>query len=247
MLLPDIERLIAQSGVVESRAVEMRDAGAGGLSLASVSNVAGVILPHAISAFSRERPRVRLRVNAYVGRDDVVRQVRQEGADLGFVHAPIDDPGLASEPLMRGRMVCVLPDGSPLAALSEITPMHLATHPVILADATATPGMLLRGRLETLGIRLERVIETNFSYSAIGLTRAGLGIFVTDPVILMSGLAAGLAIRPLAPELPVVLVAVYSRQRPVPRLAVRFIAHMRPVLHELCASLAPPECRAGAV
>lgn len=247
MLLPDIERLLAQSAAVESRAVEMRDAGAGGLSLASVSNVAGVILPQVTAAFSRERPRVRLRLSAFTGRDEVTRHVRQDGADLGFVHAPVDDPALATEPLMRGRMVCVLPDGSPLASLTEITPARLVGHAVILADATATPGMLLRGRLEALGIRLERVIETNFSYAAIGMARAGLGIFITDPVILMSGLAVGLPIRPLSPDLPVMLVAVYSRQRPVPRLAVRFIAQMRPVLKALCADNTPPECQAEAL
>ena len=241
MLLPDIERLLAQSGAVESRAMEMRDAGAGGLSLASIANVAGVILPRAVAAFARERPRVRLRVNGYVGRDEVLRQVRQEGADLGFVHAPIDDPGLAIEPVMQGRMVCVLPKGSPLAALQAIAPAHLSSHTIILADATATPGMLLRGRLETLGIRLERVIETNFSYAAIGLARQGLGIFITDPTILMSGLAAGLAIRPIVPDLVVVLAAVYSRHRPVPRLAVRFIAQLRPVLAAMCRDEAPAE------
>jgi DNA-binding transcriptional LysR family regulator len=244
MLLPDIERLLAQSGAVEGRANEMRDAGAGSLSIASVSNVAGVILPQVVAAFTRERPRVRLRVNAYVGREDVARQVRQEGADLGFVHAPIDDPSLAIEPIMQGRMVCVLPSTSPLAALADITPAHLSTHAVILAEPTATPGMLLRGRLETLGIRLDRVIETNFSYAAIGLARQGLGIFITDPVILMSGLADGLVIRPFVPDLPVTLAAIYSRHRPIPRLAVRFIAHLRTVLAVMCRTHAPPDSQA---
>jgi DNA-binding transcriptional LysR family regulator len=245
MLLPDIERLLGQSVTVEGRASELRDAGAGSLSLASISNVAGVILPKVVAAFSHERPRVRLRVNAYVGREDVMRQVRQESADLGFVHAPIDDPGLAIEPIMQGRMVCVLPEHSPLAGLAAITPACLSNHAVILADATATPGMLLRGRLETLGIRLERIMETNFSYTAIGLARQGLGIFITDPVILMSGLAEGLTIRPFVPELPMTLAAVYSRHRPLPRLAVRFIAHMRPVLKAMCLSHTPPDCHAS--
>ncbi len=98
-LLPDIERLLTQSGVVESRAVELRDAGAGGLSLASISNVAGAVLPQIVASFGQERPRVKLRVNAYVGRDDVMRQVRQEGADLGIIHAPVDDPS-------RSRLSC---------------------------------------------------------------------------------------------------------------------------------------------
>jgi DNA-binding transcriptional LysR family regulator len=244
MLLPDIERLLAQSGAVEGRANEMRDAGAGSLSIASVSNVAGVILPQVVAAFARERPRVRLRVNAYVGREDVARQVRQEGADLGFVHAPIDDPGLAIEPIMQGRMVCVLPKSSPLASLAAISPAHLSSHAVILAEPTATPGMLLRGRLEALGIRLDRVMETNFSYAAIGLAQQGLGIFITDPVILMSGLADGLAIRPFVPDISVTLAAIYSRHRPIPRLAVRFIAHMRLVLDVMCRTHAPADSQA---
>lgn len=241
-LLPEIERLLTQVGLVDSKAAELRDQGAGSLSLASTSNVAGVVLPAAVAGFTRERPRVRLQLNAYVHRDEVLRQVRQEGADLGFLYAPIDDPGLAVEPIMHARMACVLPADSPLADFTEITPAQLRDVAVIIAGPSGTPGLLFRNHLEELGIKLERVVETNFSYAAIGLARQGLGVFVTDPLILMTELAAGLTIRPLVPQLPLVLAAIYTRHRPVPRLAVRFMVHLRRTLSELCRQRAPADC-----
>ena len=240
-LLPEIERLLAQSDAVESRAEELRDAGAGGLTLASVSNVAGVFLPRIVASFARERPRARLQVNAYVGRDEVIREVRLDGADLGFIHAPVDDRSLAVEPVMTGRMVCVLPRDSSLAERTVITGADLVAHPVILPMTSATPGLLLHAWLQEHGVRLERKIETNFSYAGIGLAREAMGIFVTDPVILMTGLAGDLPVRPLEPTITTTLAAIYSRQRPVPRVAVRFIAHLRAGLPDV-ARQAPAAC-----
>jgi hypothetical protein len=60
----------------------------------------------------------------------------------------------------------------------------------------------------------------------------------------MSGLADGLVIRPFVPDLPVTLAAIYSRHRPIPRLAVRFIAHLRTVLAVMCRTHAPPDSQA---
>nr|WP_158744898.1 LysR family transcriptional regulator [Acidisphaera sp. L21] len=112
-LLPEAERLLRQLGTVESRAAELRDTGAGSLLLASMPNVAACIIPRALAGFTIERPRVRVSLNAYVIRE-VVRQVRQEGADLGFLYAPVEDSAVAAEPILKSSMVCVLPTGHPL-------------------------------------------------------------------------------------------------------------------------------------
>lgn len=230
MLLPDIERLLATAGSVESRAAELRDHGAGSLSIASTTNVAGVLLPPAVAAFTRQRPRVQLRLHAHVAREEVVRQVRQEGADLGLLYAPIDDTSLGVEPLMRARMVCVMAPSSPLAESSEVTPEQLRGVDVIVSSSTSTPGLLFRTRLDEVNIRLERLVETNFSYAGLGLAQHGLGVFVTDPLVLLSGQMTDLVVRPLKPELPLVLSVVYARQRPIPRLAIHFVTEMRGVL-----------------
>lgn len=234
MLLPHVERLAAQAATVDNRAAELRDGRAGHLSLAAPSNFAGVVLPAAIAAFARERPRVGIEANAYVRREDVVRQLLQDGADLGFLYAPIEEPALAVEPIMEARMVCVVPQASPLAEAAEISAKQLLSATVVITATTGSPGELLRAQLNQLGVRMANVIETNFSYVALGLVRQGLGVFVTDPLILMSGLATDVAVRPLVPELRVTVTAIYHRQRPVPRLAVRFMANLRATLHTLC-------------
>ena len=108
---------------------------------------------------------------------------------------------------------------------------------MVLVDPATTPGLLLREMLDRLAVRLDNVIETNLSYAAVNLVRHQAGIFVTDPVILLSGLADGLAVRPLTPGLEITLTAIYSRQRPVPRLAVRFMTHVRHVTNRLQSRL----------
>jgi DNA-binding transcriptional LysR family regulator len=245
-LLPEVERLLSQLSAVEGRAAELRDAGAGTLLLASMPNVAGCILPGAIAAFMRERPRVRVRLNGYVI-GEVVRQVRREGADLGFVYMPVDDPSIAIEPLLQGGMVCVMPAGHRLAACAELLPAQLADELVILVDPANTPGLLLRRRLDEAGVRLEQVIETNLGYAALALAQERMGIFITDPIVLLNGSLEGLAVVPLRPTLTVTLAAVYGRQRPVPRLATRFMAHLRLSLPALCQRLQAIGCEAKAL
>jgi DNA-binding transcriptional LysR family regulator len=246
VLLPEAERLLGQLSTLQGRATELRDAGAGSLLLASMPNVAACILPAALASFLRERPRVNVKVNAYVIRE-VVRQVRQEGADLGFVYAPVDDPAMGIEPILRAPMVCVLPQDHRLAAAAEIGPAELADEQVILLDPVNTPGLHLHRSLEEVGVRLKRVIETNLSFAALGMVRSGVGIFVTDPIVLLSGIGEGLVLRKVNPVISVDLVAIHGRQRPVPRLAVRFMTHIRPAVAQLCATLNKVGCEASSV
>ena len=242
-LLPEAERLLGQLATVQSRAAELRDSSAGALLLASMPNVAACILPGAIATFAQERPRVHIRLNAHIIRE-VVRQVRQEGADLGFVYAPVDDPAVAVEPILRMTMVCVMPNDHRLAAKASLDINDLADELVILLDPVNSPGLQLRQRLDEAGVRLERVLETNLAFAALGLVRSGLGVFVTDPVVLLAGVGENLALREIVPALPVTLAAIYARQRPVPRPAVRFMAHLRPVVAQLCLQLRSTGCNA---
>jgi DNA-binding transcriptional LysR family regulator len=244
LLLPEAERLLGQMGVLQGRAIELRDAGAGSLQIASMPNVAACILPAAVTSFLRERPRVNVKLNAHIIRE-VVRQVRQEGADLGFVYAPVDDPAVAIEPILQAPMVCVLRPDHRLAARAQVELTDLADEQVILLDTLNTPGLYLHRCIEESGVRIKRAVETNLSFAALSMVRSGAGIFVTDPIVLLSGFGQGLVIREVRPTIAVDLVAIYARQRPVPRLAVRFMAHLKPAAVELCAVLRDMGCEAS--
>jgi DNA-binding transcriptional LysR family regulator len=236
MLLPDAERLLLQLAAIEARADELRDARAGSLSIAAIPAAAGSLLPPALAAFKQKRPRVRLSMNAYESQE-TVRQVRHEGADLGIVFAPVGDPGVGIEPLLRTRMICLMSQGHPLTSRAVIRARELASHTVVVLDPATTPGMVLREKLSEHRITLGATLQTNLSYGAVSLVRQELGVLITDPVILLSGMADGLTIRPFEPEVTLVLTAIYARQRPVSRVMARFLIELRAVIAELSLRL----------
>nr|WP_158744896.1 LysR substrate-binding domain-containing protein [Acidisphaera sp. L21] len=123
----------------------------------------------------------------------------------------------------------------------------LEKYTMILLDPINTPGLHLRRQFEDAGIRVRHLLETNLSFAALEMVRAGLGIYITDPVVLLSGLGEGLVVRPMTPSLPVTLVAIYARHRPVPRPAVRFMAHLRLAIRQSCETLRSIDCEASAV
>lgn len=63
------------------------------------------------------------------------------------------------------------------------------------------------------------------------------GVFVTEPIILLSGIADDLEARPFEPETPLVLTSIYTRRRPVPRLLTPFMAKLRQALNEARSDL----------
>lgn len=236
-LLPSVERVFSDHASLDSLAAELRDAQAGSLTLATIPTLTAWLLPRAIAGFRQERPRVRFLVDA---RDSagVVAMIRREEADLGLVYSPIDDPVVAAEPLFETRLVCVMPADHPLAGAASVDAATLARHATIALHGANPPGTLLHESMRQSRVRFEAAMETNLSFAAITLVSDGMGVFVTDPLILLSRLGDGLVAVPFEPAIRLTLCAVYSRQRPLPRIVVRFVAQLRAAIGEMSLKLA---------
>ena len=148
----------------------------------------------------------------------------------------MDDLDVADEPILRTAMLCLLPPGHALERASSIGLPQLAAETVIMHPSTPA-SLRLHERLQQDRPAFGATLETNQSFGAVALVRQGVGVFVTEPTVLMSGVADGLLVRPFEPEATLVLTAVYSRHRPVPRALVRFMSIMRACLHDGCAEL----------
>ena len=229
-LMPEIERLFLQMSTIASRASELRDATAGSLSIAAIPTLAGSILPKAVAAFRTERPRVRIEMNAY-DKPEIIHRVREEQADLGILYGPVDDPQVAVEPVMDTSMLCLMPPESPLAAFAAISLRQLLDQTVIMHPSTPE-SLLLHERLQRHEPRFDATLYTNLSFAAVGLVRQSVGVFVTEPMILLSGIADGLVSRAFEPDVPQQMTVIYSRHRSVPRVVVRFMAKLRSTLDD---------------
>ena len=225
-LITDVEQIFVRMGKMESRAAELRDTTAGSLAISTIATVTGSILPRALASFHAERRGVELSVDTHLARE-VVQAVLREEADLGILYAPIEDHQVAAEPLLRTRMVCMLPPGHALAEQKQIDVKMLADQTLIVLDPSVSPGKLLHERLPGRRLRTAGMIKVNMSFAALSMVRHGLGLVVTDPIILLSGLTDDLIVRPFEPAIELTLCMVYSRQRPLPRTAVRFVVNLK--------------------
>lgn len=237
-LLPDVERLQAQYATLRGRAFELRDGKAGSLAIASVPTLYTEVLPSALASFRREQEKVELRTESVIA-SEVVRQVRHDKADVGFALLPVDETGVAVQPLVRMRVVCAMLPDHPLASKATITARDLSTQEVIVQNIQTAPGAVLHESLDHDGtFAAARVLDTNMSISALHMVRHGLGIALVHPLTLSLDASRDLVCVPMEPAIYQTLGMIYSRQRPVPRVVIRFEKHMRRSLQDFCTTMA---------
>jgi DNA-binding transcriptional LysR family regulator len=235
-LLPTVERLFSHHGLLDGQVAELRDAQAGSLAIATIPTLTGWLMPSAISRFRQERPKVRFILNC-LDAAETVQAVRREDADLGIVYAPIDDPAVAAEPVFHTRMVCVMRPDHPLASRDFVDLGTVAGHTPIVLHGAIPPGTLLTESIRRSRVPFEVALETNLSFAAATFVREGMGVFITDPLILLSRLGEGLVARPLEPAIPLTLALVFSRQRPLPRIVVRFVLKLKEAVGDMANQL----------
>lgn len=204
-LLPHVERLLAQADAVQRRIVTMQDTSAATLHVACIPSFGSTLLPQIIAAFKRKQARIQVRVDVQPFAR-VLDLVRQEAAELGFAYVS----GLAAateEPLLTVALSCLLAKSHPLAGKKRLRLQDLTEHTIFVATQGYIPIPPLI--METLGDSNERqtggVMEVNHVYTAMSLARAGLGVALANPMLLVGDHTGELVAKPFDPEIPLTL------------------------------------------
>ncbi|OWT70286.1 MULTISPECIES: LysR family transcriptional regulator [unclassified Achromobacter] len=228
-LLPDVAAIFERLSAVERLSQDLAGGLKGTLSVAATSPIANGFLARAVATFSRERPGVRIALQA-LSSPLVVERVMQSEVDLGIVYQPIDNAAVDASILTSASIACVLPDTHPLAAQASISISDLAGTPVI----TYMPQALLRPYVDRAcrqaGCQLEISVETGLSVTGIMLAYHGAGVALVEPDLLSAMPLPGLVSRPLAPAIQLQSVLLKHKHRPVSRIMDEFIAHLRAML-----------------
>jgi DNA-binding transcriptional LysR family regulator len=234
-LLPDVERLLAQMSSLQGRAAELRDTKSGALAIASVPTLFAELLPAALQSFRAEHSKVRLRVESHTA-SEVAQQIRQDRAHVGFAFLPIDEIGVAVQPIMQMQVVCAVPKGHALAGRDVVKAADLENELVIVQGAETPPGLMLHESLAGDAAAL-RILDTNQSTPALHMVRHGIGVALVHPLTLSLDLAQDIVPVPFEPTIKLTLGMIYSRQRAVPRVVIRFEKHLRTALHVFCETM----------
>ncbi len=147
--LPILRRILAEEETLRRMAEDIRGLSGGTVAIGTVTSVAVHWLPKMMKEFQREYPRVEFKL---LNGDyhDVDEWLAQGVVDMGFIALP-GPPGCECVPLVEDRLLAVLPQGHPLAALPSCPVRAVGEEPFIsLLDASDHDA---RQALEKAGVK----------------------------------------------------------------------------------------------
>jgi DNA-binding transcriptional LysR family regulator len=202
------------------------------LRVVAMPRVAGALVAPAVARFMAVEPHrpVRLDVRA---RREASHWLASREYDLAVGTLPLAHPEIETRPLLRVQAQVVMPRRHRLARRTVVTAQDLVDERVI----TLLPGLLLRTQLDdsfhSVGLQPSYACECASSQMACQLVSQGAGVALADTLTLMGLNAAGLVLRPFAPQRWMSFGLLLPARHALGPAAKRFIACVQQVAREL--------------
>lgn len=228
----DAQPLHLMADSVRQKVVELKDAKRGHIRVISTNPLGDSIIPEAISRFLVGRPDIQVFFDVD-GMNGVVEAVETGFADFGVGISPDARPGLAITPLIRGEMVCVLPPDSPLAAKITLSPRDFEKTAIIGLDPTTRLGSFIANTFFDEGAHYAPSVVVRKGVTACSLVNRGAGAAVVDEFSAVSTPGRTFIIRAFTPSIPVSGTIIALKDRPLSRLAKKFLLTLKTVAEEV--------------
>lgn len=178
------------------------------------------ILPQIRPLLAKRLPEVRLILHSrYVL--DPIAGLRAGTLDVAFLRGPVREPDLASEEVLREKIVVLVPAHHRLARLSRIAVRKLGDLPCIAMSRTAAQGLhdAVTEFYQQAKVTVQPTQSADNVLGHLTMVAAGLG-FALLPEYVSSILPSGVVMRPLewTPEPTVSTVLAYRKHDAVPVL-----------------------------
>jgi DNA-binding transcriptional LysR family regulator len=149
------------------------------LKIGSVPSIATVMVPAAIADVRKAFPSLLIDVGVLKIEDAVDYLLLGEG-ELVALNSKFDHPMLTFEPLARGRLKCIVPDGHPLTRQPRVTTRDIVKYPLIGVDPNDPYGRLATEEFARCGLHYEVTVQARFGSTVCALVSSGLGISIID-------------------------------------------------------------------
>ncbi|MBT3359587.1 MAG: LysR family transcriptional regulator [Rhodospirillales bacterium] len=223
-LYSEVEGLFEKLDAVQKFASDLRDTRSGLVSIASTPTLTYAFLAKAMTRFRRERPGVRILLEV-THTQRTVELAAAGQIDLGFIHAPSENPILQTEKLATAEIICVLPRDHPLADRTTLGPNEIKDFPLI-TNIRNSISPRIEEAFRKGGIERDFAIACNHTMTVNMLVEAGAGIGLVDPWIEKTRFPS-LVRKPFHPRVEISPRALYSRSQSLSRLAERFLEVVR--------------------
>lgn len=149
------------------------------LKIGSVPSIANVMVPRAIADLRKVLPNLLIEVDILKIEDAADYLLLGKG-ELVALSNKLDHAMLAIEPLARGRLKCVVPEGHSLSRRSRVTADEIVKYPLIGVDPNDPYGRIMAGLFASHALHYDVTIRARFGSTVCALVSLGLGIAIVD-------------------------------------------------------------------
>lgn len=149
----------------------------GRLVIGYISSSTYDLLPMMLSAYRERFPDIDVALRELTTQEQL-RALEEESIQVGLLRLPINDPMIHVEVVRREPIVCVLPEGHPLAIHERIAVPLLASEPFVLQSRERGGGYYaqLMNLCLTSGFSPTVIQEVTEMHTIVSLVAAGMGV-----------------------------------------------------------------------
>ena len=173
-LLPVVDNVLGDLGSVVERARDVARRNTGRVTVAALPSLSATLMPEVVARMRALHPGIAIVIKDALA-ERIIGLIRSDEADLALTSAPPTDPQLQFMPLMKDRMVAVLPPAHPLVTAKAIRLVDLLDAPLVLMDRDSSVRRIVDAACASIGRLAAPAYEAAYMATAIGLVREGLG------------------------------------------------------------------------
>jgi len=196
------------------------------LKIGSVPSIANIMVPRAIADLRKALPNLLIEVDILKIEDAADYLLLGKGEVVALSYK-LDHTMLVVEPLARGRLKCIVPEGHPLARRTRVTTDEIVKYPLIGVDPNDPYGRIMAGLFASHALQYEVTIRARFGSTVCALVSHGLGIAIVDEFTLAADQWPRLRILDIAEPTVFQTYIAHRKDVPLSSHGARFVAALR--------------------
>jgi len=214
------------------------------LKIGSVPSIATVMVPDAIAVVRKTFPSLLIDVDILKIEDAIDYLLLGKG-ELVALSSRFEHPLLTFEPLARGRLKCIVPEGHPLTRQSRVSARDIVAHPLIGVDPNDPYGRIVTEVFAHAGLHYDVTIRARFGTTVCALVSSGLGVSIIDEFTLAADYWPKLRALDIVEPTPFQTYLVHRRDAALSSYAQAFAKALRSRMEAVAAG-APARSNAAA-
>lgn len=195
LLLHDaVRRSLVGMEEISRAALAIRTHSAANFRIATIPAYAEAILPRVVQEVSKQRHPVHLSLHS-LEELSLQTEMATTAFDIGVTEGRFEYPGVISQNINVGELVCVLPSGHPLSSKRILEPFDFHDVPFVYFSQDDPYRRKVDEVFSAAGVSRSYAVETTTAASVCSMVSAGVGVSLINPLTATNYVDKGVILR----------------------------------------------------